>query len=946
MNDVLKTAVKRAASDDQLAAKYSIEVMQPDDTSSLFVDADIWQNINNFGVTQVTYSFPWADTTSPYFKDTYFTVDTSTGFGLNEQQILGFEDVLEVFSRYANLQFQRVWEDDLDAGDIRVGFAEIGSGGLAHFPPPATYYNTANATLSSIYAQEGDIWFHSSYENDLVSADPGLYSSTTTLYQTAIHEIGHALGLEHPFEDENSTTVLDADRDHVAFTVMSYWPARIDTWYFVESDQPDELVTQKYLQPSTPGMIDILALQQMYGANLDYNSGDTTYAFDKDMHFFETIWDAGGTDTIDLSDYPRKCTISLIEGSFSNIGYDSLDDWDYSIDWETDFRGAIVLSLAFNSRIENAIGGLDDDLIIGNYLDNVLSGGPGDDKLDGGIGNDRIIGGSGTDTVVLDAKSSDVSVFTENDTISIAWGNQSVTTSEIEYFEFQNVTLNSKQVVNIGNTAPTIYTPSSIKTNEDTATGAIQYSATDLDGDPITYSFSNPEKGIITLYESVGSDGNRSFYYIYTPDLNANGQDSFSITVNDGTEDVVQSISVTIDPINDLPDLTDYSEVLVDYANRDPLGAIELLRTDVDGDPLTYSFSDPVNGFISTLGEYAYTYTPKINASSDGFYLTASDGIENVVQQVSVTITNSADDFSANLDTISEIEVGHFVVGNIEDSLDQDWHSVILEANEKYTIDLMGTDSGGGTLNDPQIISIIDALGADIQNSGDDDSGVGYDSRVVFIPTVTGKFYINVGAWYSPGSYTLSVKKETSNNYTTTVDVATTVVSRSGASLSDVALSFDDGSEVITVNTNESGLSTASITSGSDLTVTGSLDYAKSSKSVTSQDALDALRLSVGMDTQSGTSTAFDYIAADFNQDGRVTSQDALAILKYSVGLPTTEQAEWVFVDRDGDYSDISRTNANYDEGITITDLTAETEVSLTSILIGDVNDSYSGMIA
>ena len=178
-----------------------------------------------------------------------------------------------------------------------------------------------------------------------------------------------------------------------------------------------------------------------------------------------------------------------------------------------------------------------------------------------------------------------------------------------------------------------------------------------------------------------------------------------------------------------------------------------------------------------------------------------------------------------------------------------------------------------------------------------------------------------------------------------TVDVATTVISRSGTSLSDVALSFDDGSDVITVNKNENGLSTASITSGSDLTVTGSLDYAESSKSVTSQDALDALRLSVGMDTQSGTSNAFDYISADFNQDGKVSSQDALAILKYAVGLPTAEQANWVFVDSDGDYANISRTNTNYAEGITIADLAVATELSLTGILIGDVNDSYSGFV-
>ena len=65
-------------------------------------------------------------------------------------------------------------------------------------------------------------------------------------------------------------------------------------------------------------------------------------------------------------------------------------------------------------------------------------------------------------------------------------------------------------------------------------------------------------------------------------------------------------------------------------------------------------------------------------------------------------------------------------------------------------------------------------------------------------------------------------------------------------------------------------------------------------------------------------------------------------ILKNAVGLSTTEQAEWVLVD--SDYSDISRTNANYDDSISIADLASAIELGLTSILIGDVNDSYSGL--
>ena len=162
-----------------------------------------------------------------------------------------------------------------------------------------------------------------------------------------------------------------------------------------------------------------------------------------------------------------------------------------------------------------------------------------------------------------------------------------------------------------------------------------------------------------------------------------------------------------------------------------------------------------------------------------------------------------------------------------------------------------------------------------------------------------------------------------------------------GASLIDVTIELDDGSKLL-VDKTETGLSNFAITSGSYILLKGLIDYDVSSKSITSQDALDAIRLSVGMDTQNGSKTAVDYIEADFNKDGKASSQDALAILKNAVGLSTTEQAEWVLVD--SDYSDISRTNANYDDSISIADLASAIELGLTSILIGDVNDSYSGL--
>ncbi|MDA9009763.1 cadherin-like domain-containing protein, partial [bacterium] len=107
------------------------------------------------------------------------------------------------------------------------------------------------------------------------------------------------------------------------------------------------------------------------------------------------------------------------------------------------------------------------------------------------------------------------------------------------------VTLNSVIATPIANNAPTITTTKSLSTNEDTATAAIAFSGSDIDGDNLTFSFSDPAKG------SVVDNGDGTF--AYTPDANANGSDSFTITAKDGTVDVVETINVAIAAVNDAP---------------------------------------------------------------------------------------------------------------------------------------------------------------------------------------------------------------------------------------------------------------------------------------------------------------------------------------------------------------------------------------------------------
>ena len=77
-----------------------------------------------------------------------------------------------------------------------------------------------------------------------------------------------------------------------------------------------------------------------------------------------------------------------------------------------------------------------------------------------------------------------------------------------------------------------------------------------------------------------------------------------------------------------------------------------------------------------------------------------------------------------------------------------------------------------------------------------------------------------------------------------------------------------------------------------------------------------------------------------------MTSSDALDILKYAVGLEVERDAEWIFIRSDDDLSAAGKNSVEYDTNILIEEITSDAKIDLVGILIGDVNDSYSGLIA
>ena len=121
------------------------------------------------------------------------------------------------------------------------------------------------------------------------------------------------------------------------------------------------------------------------------------------------------------------------------------------------------------------------------------------------------------------------------------------------------------------------------------------------------------------------------------------------------------------------------------------------------------------------------------------------------------------DDFAAVATTTGTVAVGGSATGDIQFTGDRDWFAVTLEAGKTYRFELEGSSSGGGTLVYPYLRGIHDADGTLIDGTVNDDRGLfDLDSRMTFVPSADGTYYVSAGAYRGDiGTYQVSVSEVT-----------------------------------------------------------------------------------------------------------------------------------------------------------------------------------------
>jgi serralysin len=453
----------------------------------------------------ISYSFiaPFTSYFTTSYPDNTFWAQISA---LSAIQQSATARALTQWSNVANIQFTQTADDASTAGTIRLGFSYSHAWGsfvaLTYVP-----YNNPSG---------GDLWIDPAATDIIGGYAAGSFANSSFLdgsyvFYTLLHELGHSLGLKHPFEAST-----DGGGPSLTGTSFSGWDCRVLTLmsYTTLSDHADAIGFT--FNPTTPMLLDVEAIQAVYGANYAYNSGNTVYAFNDNpgQYYFETLWDGGGTNTIAYSG-THAVTVDLREGYGSLIGnpvyaFTATNPAAYSVNnvWIAYGAKIQVADLSSCNAAYTINANNYGDKIICGTGSGTVNGGSGGDTVVVGSGPETIVCGAGADTIVFDHTRASYSISYAGGVFHVSGPDGAEAISGAETFKFSDTSVPSSQLQTATNPIALTVPNATVHTTgaNDLVTGLSGINTVVYTGLLSQYSIGN--NGQIQVQDSVaGRDG-------------------------------------------------------------------------------------------------------------------------------------------------------------------------------------------------------------------------------------------------------------------------------------------------------------------------------------------------------------------------------------------------------------------------------------------------------